>query len=358
MPSPRLRFLLVVLVLAACAGGESSLRAPEIAQVEPPPEPSASSAPVSSMKPLPPAPPSPCGDMRERNQTLLEESNAGEAYRPAGEQAFESACFPTPSGAWGLKLLEWKPAPDAGEPPTLWQGTFELIHFAGVQEVRAPDSKDLHELFSLKVGMDYFELKKPVLFDYDGDGEPEIFLANSIKIHEDIGYTKAGLFSWKAGKVALYPELPAGYDDIEDIDQDGRPDLLYHPLQSDREAPCSGFGYRWSGPPHAAHSLKDGTFSTQDKPAQNFLRRACPAPPSPPKKSAKPTEFLTAEDNPPEVCARIWGASEKAALDLLKRTCDRPKKPEHECQPPPGTCPDYKEREATAKKTPPLLLKK
>lgn len=352
--------LAVPLALLSCSS-EPAVPAP----AAPPP---AAAPPLASSSSVfvPPEPPSlpasPCGDLLDHNKKLLAGTSPDRGNVPQGEVNFLEACYPTTAGAWGLRLLSWAPEDDSTDPPSLWSGAFEVVHFGKGQEARfsPPQGKDITpagELLMVRVGMDYHEPRKPVLFDFDGDGEPEFFFSNAIKHHEDAFYVLATLFSWKQDKIAPYPGLPASYDGIEDFDKDGRPDLLYHPYSDGREHACSGFGFRWEGPAFLLHSLRDGTFSRDDKVASDFLKQSCPAPPVVKARKSKET-ISHADDNPPEVCARLWGASEKEAVATLRRVCSAPKKPEEMCQPPPGVCPDFKEREEAARVKPPMVLKK
>ena len=341
--------LLVAGAWGACSAAPTP-REPGVAHIP------AVSAPVSSFAPVASASArgvaSPCGDLLEQNAALIQEKAKDPNYQPSSDVSFAQTCFPTPAGAWGLRLLSWEPIVQGEDPPMEWKGGYELVHFAAGLEVVAAvpaERRELEQLFQLHTGMDYFQVASPTLFDFDGDGEPEIFLANNIKYHEDEGYTRAALFSFKGGKVSLYPAIPFLVEGLSDEDADGRPDLLYYPLADSRESPCSGFGYRWTGPAFLGHSLRDGTFSTTDPAARQFLKKSCPAPPK-----GKPVDN---PEYPPEICARIWGASEKEAVAVLGRICRAPGPKEDACNPPAGVCGDHKDREQSARITPPLTLR-
>jgi hypothetical protein len=109
------------------------------------------------------------------------------------------------------------------------------------------------------------ELEPPVLFDYDGDGVPEIWLAD--------GHVRE-LLAFKNKVASRYPPslrlrgVPLwGIQSVTDVDHDRRPDLL---LAFDRAAPPPV-------PERVAHALPDGTFSEDDAIARRELFAQCPA---------------------------------------------------------------------------------
>lgn len=338
----------------ACRPAEPPPPAPAAPEpAAPPPAPASASAPAASASA--PRAGGPCGDLREKNLAQLPPDRH---EKPSTTVALSGACYAAEQGAWGLRLIDWKLDDGAND---RWGGRLKISHFSGDREVSwAPPRKSDKEPEGIPLwyGLDYSDLQPPRLVDLDGDKEPEIFVSVHQKEHEGPGYVEAYLLTFKNGAITPYPGAPPTLEALEDIDRDGRVDILYYPYRETREGPCSGFGYRWSGPAHLAHGLAGGGFSVDDEVALAYLKRACPAPPGPFKKPPPlPTNTqVTAGDAPAELCALIWGQPEAQATSLLRQQCKKPKNDQEHCQPPDGACSDYGEREGVLKKKPPVRL--
>ncbi|HET7543917.1 MAG TPA: VCBS repeat-containing protein [Polyangiaceae bacterium] len=234
-------------------------------------------------------------------------------------------CYATRSGAW---LVYFESVRVATESPGV-SARLSVLHLSpapgtagGLKQVNAPF---IASPFSGKPGAptlpaganyvwqegDYYtNVLAPTLFDYDGDGEAELLFKMDAYVSEGTVSGSVGrVLTFKAGTVRNYtPEPGLNWSNVEDIDHDGRPDLL------------GAYGTVTV----AAHSLADGSFSTVDAAAQAVARRACP----PDRKAV----FLsaTAETPLPEgygpsgwngACARLWGASAEAVLREIDRHC-------------------------------------
>jgi hypothetical protein len=303
-----------------------------------------------------PAPPSapPGAQARAACEAVLAENRrllaTAPQPRPEGEIDFAKACFPVRGGAWALRLLEWQTDPSGWEGEM--SGRYELVYARdglSPQIVALPKGYDgLHQ------GISNAAIATPTFFDFDGDGEPEIFLHRHTHEHEGPSDDEGLLLTFRDGQVRPYPGLPAKYDRLEDVDGDGRHDLVYYPYAEEREAPCSGFGYTWLGPAFVAHSLPGGAFAIDDDVARGFARRACPARPKP---AAPRDDDEGATEAPAELCARIRGASRAESIAVLKRQCKAPASPDLACQEAPGVCHDYDNRAALLKASPPFVLR-
>jgi hypothetical protein len=163
------------------------------------------------------------------------------------------------------------------------------------------------------------------LFDFDGDGEPEVHVGASYG-HEGVHERSDALFTFKNGKLERYPPAAAlAFEAMKDETGDGVPDLSMSEALSGSESCGSGFPGDGSGMAFIAHALPGGTFSTDDAAARAFANKGCPT---------KPAAIKDLHD---VLCARLWGAdSTKLELQVRARfvpwDCDaemagRPQKP-------------------------------
>jgi hypothetical protein len=198
-------------------------------------------------------------------------------------------------------------------------------------------------LYKLEAGVSHTTTDAPTHFDFNGDGDPEIFLSADHKEHEGPFTTSAVLLTLKKDKIVEYPGLPKAYRSMEDADHDGRPDIIYYPYAQERTSPCSGFDFEAPGPALLAHSLPDGTFSLDDAAAVAFARKSCSSPPS-------------GEPIGPELCARLSGASAADALAMLKKECRPPAAGDDGCNAKEGVCYDFNDRARLLQQAPPLRI--
>jgi hypothetical protein len=233
------------------------------------------------------------------------------------------SCLKTPGGAWALELAQARLSPQSdydwrGE----WylDGNVVLLHVdttggivqthieteAGGSASGGPFAND--ELF--KPGLAnccdfvFGGLRPLELFDFDGDGEPEVHVMASYG-HEGVHEEWHRLFTFKRGGIEPYAAAPA-FDAMRDETGDGRPDLFRADGLSGREQCGSGFPGDGEGLSFMAHSLPDGSFSTTDAAARAYAKKLCPVRP------ARLTDFSSV------LCARLWGGVE-AELELQVR---------------------------------------
>lgn len=342
----------VVLLLLRAALHRDVPAPPEPAAAMSAPPPAASStsaasapAPTPSGAALAPAasaaaPSSACRDVLAHNERVLDGASG------PGEVSFLEACYPNPSGgtgAWALRLDAWKKTGDWAGVETR-AGSYTVVHIDA-----AGHTIESRPARGIEGGMSYSTVYEPVLFDFDGDGQPELFVRQFDKEHEGASSDSAKLYTFRGGKVVEYPGLPTTYDDMEDVDGDGRLDAIYHLYASVRVHPGSGFDFMSDGPALLAHSLPDGTFSTSDATAQTFARKGCPT-------SRGETADAGTGDVEPELCARLWGASRAEALALLRSLCPQGAKCEGGCAETNDPCVSFEDRARRLDLSPPLRL--
>ncbi len=158
-------------------------------------------------------------------------------------------------------------------------------------------------------------VETPRFFDYDGDGIDEVILSSHA--HTE-GYSPRAFELWTAvdDAVVRYPNpLTTRIVDIEDVDHDGRPDLLTIEAGADLVSPIGE--PRRAGPIVTYHSLPGGTFSGRDGVARALFEKECrPA-----------LRTLTAASLPEDdetlvthlVCARAAGMPARAIRELLEK---------------------------------------
>ena len=339
MAAMRSTGVLLLLSLLGCPSPAPPPAAPEAAptpvEVTPVAEPPAPEPPA----PEPPPPP-PCDRLRAEHQAALE--RAGKGGRESLVDFFW--CQSTPSGSqWAVVIDDLRPDP-SGELDLV--GHWSIVHLSAdgsraslrpavpsleLSPVAAPEGEENYANGDMRTVVredrhdgagddgsgedaepsdnDYLDV--PSLHDFDGDGEPELFLRMETQRIEAAEYPQGRLWTFRDGRIAVYPpvrDLPIA--SLRDLDGDGRPDLsTYGPYRAEADDPVSDFTHLERGPRLWARSLPDGTFSFTDPVALAANLRACPRKP---KAIHQPTDAA---------CARLWGMSEKAVLRLISRRC-------------------------------------
>jgi len=151
--------------------------------------------------------------------------------------------------------------------------------------------------------------RAPVLFDFDGDGDPEIFL--DVREEGDEGHAARtnALVTFKSGKIEPFAHTDAlDIDTMEDVDGDGRPDLRIFAGYTDGLESC-GSGFTHDRPPSkfVAHARADGTFSTTDDAAKRYASRWC---------AARPSAITSSDD---AICARLFAIDATRVTSEMKR---------------------------------------
>ena len=239
-----------------------------------------------------------CLAMRAASQRKIDD--ATDAGWCVDESTDELGCATSPNGAtWGLRIDDVTDIePDAAGCPTGW--LVRVVHDTadgGEQTVVPPGPGGVRN------GHPYNVYKSaPVyvvtFFDFDGDGEDEAVIGR---------WTDIFVWTFKHGKIARYaPTSGFTIDEVKDIDNDGRPDLLIRPFG---DAPTTLQLY--------AHSLPDGAFTIRDAVAVQHAQSACPtdAPVPLPVDGGGVADDVLANDI---ACSLLWGHDPKA---LSKDLC-------------------------------------
>jgi hypothetical protein len=175
-------------------------------------------------------------------------------------------------------------------------------------------------------------------FDFDRDGDPEIWIGIRLKYEGDTAH----LYTFKRGKIESYPVVGHEFGSMEDVTGDGRPDFLWtDPLAGTID--CGDDPYDVRTPGFLAHSLPDGSFSVVSAEARRHAQGWCPSPPA------------LLQHSQDVVCARLWGADTASLVRRIQAELTP-----YECnvahaQQPNGAS-DYHAMLAAAKYEPPFRL--
>lgn len=178
-------------------------------------------------------------------------------------------CAPTAAGAWAMlarSLGETHENGIEGPRATAW--------LQWIAPRPAATARLAADLVLLDAGPYWDEVRPAALFDWDGDGAPELLLAmHTHRTDEDDG-TSYTVYTRANGAVVAYPRAPTRALGVADFDGDGRPDLRV-PSGLSAENTCGLNGVMHPGPERWARSMPDGSFSEADPAAVAFVRRQC-----------------------------------------------------------------------------------
>jgi hypothetical protein len=290
---------------------------------------------------------------RQRDATLPTVGDFGGGGFPVS--AFDTACFPTPKGAWALELGPIHPTTSVRDGKLVTErlaGSYHALHL-----VDAPPRRSEGPPVPFVVSEWASFMLDQQLFDYDGDGEPELLLHIQTTEHTAAGNSSESVFTASGGTVQQYGPAAAFRATLsEDIDSDGRPDLLYTGEEAFRIDGTSDTRHTSMVLEvlFAAHSLPDGQFSARDVASIAYLKTQCPAPPA-----SVVVQAFGSVDEEASVknvhCARAWGVSTADIKAQINRDCVRPTKADRGRK-GPKTCSNFDMMMTWAEFVPPVSL--
>lgn len=266
-----------------------------------------------------------CDDLR--NDTIAELARASATFPSCAFDAPEitRTCVSTPHATWGFRVDHAV----GGDPNGFGRDrdcdsrgyTVSLVHVdASGTEASIVPVASLQETWKLEAGNAVIDvsmaatwgslsLRTLAVFDYDGDDDPEILLAGDAA---DEGPDRSVSEAWtfKGGAIVPYAPLASFADfAVEDVDNDGRPDLLTRgPYEQVEAASALGSSYPAAPAIFAYHSLSNGSFSVTDAEARAYAKSECP--------KREPLRLVTEtfpyfDDGVARnvVCAKLWGTS-------------------------------------------------
>src|SRR6185312_17172638 len=154
-------------------------------------------------------------------------------------------------------------------------------------------------------------------FDWDDDGENELYIEIAFRAYMTDA-SRGRIWTFKGGAIEQYART-ADYQirDVEDVDLDGRPDLVGGGTYSSE---CEGRSSLLTDTVRfLAHSLEKGAFSLKDDSAKLYAKKQCPDPEA------------TVDSQKAVLCARAWGR--KGVEAAMEKGCAAVKKKcGHECE--------------------------
>jgi hypothetical protein len=281
---------------------------------------------------------------------LVARSNAARAGLPSPSRALETIesfgrCQRTRRGLWAIVLDGVRADP---EDESTFRGSWSFVHVdAEGREVRVRRDETWQDILRP-------ELTTFALFDYDNDGEEELVWSVRTNVTEGADGLSAGVMTFAQGAIRpLRGTEQVAPDSAEDVDRDGRPDLIVHaPYDSEGDDTPSGFPYNMRGPALVLHALADGTFSRDDAVAQEFARRGCAA--RVPAVFPASGEF---EGAPAVACARLWGVPAASVRAAIGRRCQGVSEASSGRDSPRARCGDVRVLRSWVDLAPPLSLR-
>lgn len=305
--------------------------------------------PVAAAAPSPPRSQSPCersyaatvARLRELPPVPLEPGESPETVEGrydtilSAESPFRF-CHASPRGTWSVEaesLRRWRPAGSVDtEISHDYAGRWALV-FTTPDGRRAvahpePDPRGTYNADATNIivvsGLVGIIPRRFASFDYDGDGIPEVASVIATHQHEAPHYARAQVWTVRDGHAVSYaPAQGIAAVDVEDVDEDGRPDLITHlGYEAESGGRGSGFGYHLVGPRFAAHATAAGAFATDDPAAIAAARRACP-----PRTGSVIVRVeggsgvRDVETAQAIVCARLRGAPSEPIVREVRRAC-------------------------------------
>jgi hypothetical protein len=262
---------------------------------------------------------SPCAAVDTENHAAFEGALAkwDEASFSDGGTAQYAEILPNPcisagNGAWSIALESFT----SYRYPS-FEATWGLVHVdlkGGMARYREDDSNT----FTAGAGGAPYGPTKFWAFDFDDDGDAEVLFTYDLERVETAEVLTMFAYQFKNGTIKPYVPVP-GWNDLDDVDNDGRPDALVVHNSEDYGGCGSYESETLLAPTLVAHSIQGG-FSTTDDVAKRAARKACPKrPASVVELDGKLVDEGTTAKN--VICARVWGASEAAVVHEIDMHC-------------------------------------
>lgn len=201
-------------------------------------------------------------------------------------------------------------------------GMEEVLHprvrHAGTADAGAPVIKELATIDSFCPHGSSTSITEHRAFDFDGDGVTELMLVSETVGAQGVSASTSSLWTRKGDAIVPYGRAPAfSFSGIEDVDDDGRPDLLSRLDYDEIARPRCGNGFVVA-PIFVFHSLPNGDFTAKDTVAKEHFERQCSKDPLDVqlRNADSSSDFANAI-----VCARVHGATAEVVKRALEKHC-------------------------------------
>lgn len=334
---------LAFAIVAACAPAPPARSAVAVAS-------------ASSSEPLGPGP-TVCSKFDPFRRASIDDQCRAQLHIPFGGASDDEMCLLSGRGAWTLSIAA---APHEPCPPDGARGTFVIGHVDASGVVAALPSEPFESLPPYPNARVVHWPRRPEgyapegLFDYDGDGEAEIFVWREQMIDSAFVRYSGRVLTYARGTIVDYEATKAlPLVGMGAMDADNRPDLFYvwpddRRLMPDGSYPAAAGTIErfWLG----AHSLPGGGFSTDDHVALAYASRACPKRPEPLDANDLELSLLAKVR-----CARLRGVDTANLLRQIGVACPRARLPQSSGA--PGECWNHDALVEWASARPPFVLR-
>jgi hypothetical protein len=258
-----------------------------------------SAAPIASAAPVdaavdagPPRSPA-CQAMHDASEKVIAAARASSSC-VVPPDVDRLGCTTTAKSTWGFRLdaLQEIAPKLEGDSCASFGGLVNLVRVdaAGAETAEIPnlflfkkdaggDSGAFYK-YNFANGRFAIAITDTKFFDWDGDGESEVWVATRIGSTDAEEQSEGSILSWQGGKIAPYPNAAdLAIDAVEDVDADGRPDLILRTWKTRVTDSAHPGALPATSVRAVAHSLPDGTFSKKDAAAVAYVQKQCPTAP-------------------------------------------------------------------------------